>query len=413
MPRGKVEATATNMRPEGQWPHQADPDAFFTVVIDCAQAYFLDTWWPFYKAFKKNDFSAAVDDFITGHSSLRSQMKSAGSPTATNFGPRWSKDEELRKTLKGQWQGHHDWDSIHYGGSCSACVDKQTFLLHGSTNVRIADLSVFEQPLPGNTMAAAYTIGHYVAKFVVSSKTPTLVSKAAFKELYDYRRMDLTRYKFEDDIKRGYVSLYKMDGSNLLQDWLYDMVQEHEFYHKQHDNAVCGITSENHFNQFLISKGSYHNFAVKFYTKVSKDVNSGFQVRSFINPDQSTGAQLFGPQLEVDDSDVGLFYHEGFGEIVSPGDADMYNAWNVEGWNVYEAVVYDNEYYWRVNGVGKSITFSQPDTNGYQIRDRIGLQVHSPILPTDVGGESCFKHILVKALSNRNEAEEEKRHMSR
>jgi len=411
MPRGKVEATATNMRPGGQWPHEADLDAFLTVVMDCAQAYFLDTWWPFYKAFKANNFNAAVDSFINGHGGLRNRVKNSGSPSATNFGPRWSQDGELRRTLEGQWRG--DTDSIHYGGSCHACVDKQTFLLHGSTNVRIADLSVFEQPLPGNTMAAAYTIGHYVAKFVASQRSLTLTSKGAFRQLYDYRRTDLTRYKFAADLSRGYESLYNMDGSNLLQDWLYGRVQDHEFYHKQHDNAVCGITVENHVNQFLISKGSYHNFAVKFYTKVSEKVNSGFQVRSFIDPSKSRGAELFGPQLEVEDEDVGLFYHEGFGEIVSEGHAGMKNAWKVEGWNEYEVVVYDNEYYWRVNGVEKIVMFNQPSTAGYQIRDRIGLQVHYPMLPTDAGGESCFKHIIVKKLTSKNEAEEEKRRMQR
>merc|ERR1719145_584287 len=308
MPRGKVEGTATSMRPEGQWPHEADPDGFFTVVMDCAQAYFLDTWWPMYKAFRSNNFHAAVDAFINGHGGLKDRVKNEGSPSASNSGPRWADDVELRNTLKGQWHG--DTDSIHYGGSCHACVDQQTFLLKGSTNVRIADLSVFEQPLPGNTMAAAYTIGHYVAKFVASQKTPTLASKAAFRQLFDYRRGDLTYYKFKDDLNRGYESLYKMDGSNLVYDWLYDRVQDHEFYHKQNDNGVCGITIANNLNQFLISKGSYHNFAMKFYTKVSKDVNSGLQVRSFIDPGRSTGAQLFGPQFEIEDDDVGLFYHE-------------------------------------------------------------------------------------------------------
>jgi hypothetical protein len=204
-----------------------------------------------------------------------------------------------------------------------------------------------------------------------------------------------------------------MDGSNLVYDWLYDRVQDHEFYHKQHDNGVCGITVNNNLNQFLISKGSYHNFAMKFYTKVSKDVNSGLQVRSFIDPGKSTGAQLFGPQFEIEDDDVGLFYHEGFNEVVSPGDAGMKNAWNVEGWNVYEIVVYDNEYFWRVNGVEKELIFNQPSTAGFQIRDRIGFQVHFPMLATDVGGESCWKHILVKKLNSKSEADDEKRIMRR
>jgi len=76
-------------------------------------------------------------------------------------------------------------------------------------------------------------------------------------------------------------------------------------------------------------------------------------------------------------------------------------------------VVYDNEYYWRVNGVEKTVIFNQPNTEGYQIRNRIGLQVHFPMLQTDAGGESCFKHIIVKKLNSRNEAEDEKRRMSR
>merc|ERR1712003_307153 len=166
-----------------------------------------------YKAFRNNNFDAAVDAFINGHGGLKNRVKSGGTPSASHSGPRWAEDGELRNTLKGQWHG--DTDSIHYGGSCHACVDQQTFLLKGSTNVRIADLSVFEQPLPGNTMAAAYTIGHYVAKFVASQKEPTLTSKGAFRQLYDYRRTDLTRYKFAEDLSRGYESLYNMDGSNL------------------------------------------------------------------------------------------------------------------------------------------------------------------------------------------------------
>merc|ERR1712151_894365 len=165
-----------------------------------------------YKAFKNSNFQSAVDAFIQGHGGLRQRVKDGGNPSASNSGPRWSDDAELRRTVEGQWK--NDRDSIHYGGTCHACVDQSTFLLHGSTNVRIADLSVFEQPLPGNTMAAAYNIGNYVAKFVVSQEKPALNSKADFRQLYDYRRNDLTLHRFKGEIDRGYTSLYKMDGSN-------------------------------------------------------------------------------------------------------------------------------------------------------------------------------------------------------
>ena len=57
-------------------------------------------------------------------------------------------------------------DSIHNGGTCSmgSVVDSATFKLRGLSNVRVADLSVYPSNLPGNTMAAAFTIGRFVAR---------------------------------------------------------------------------------------------------------------------------------------------------------------------------------------------------------------------------------------------------------
>jgi hypothetical protein len=410
MPRGVVRASGTNMRPDGQWPHEVDFDAFIKVCADCAQAYFLDTWWPMYKAFRGNNYHAAVDKFLKGYWGLKDRIKAAGPPSATNSGPRWSDDGELMSGMKGQWNdaARGDVDSIHYGGSCHKCVDQKSFLLHGSSNVRIADLSVYNMPTPGNTMAAAYNIGHYVAKFVISGKPVTLTSKEAFRGLYEYRSGDLTNQKFHDDINNhGYKSLYSMDGSNLLSGWLYDMIQDHEYYHNNVENGVCGITVDNKVNQFLISEGSYTNFALKFFVKIAPGLNSGMQVRSYV-PSQAQGAQVFGPQLEIDDDDVGLFYHEGHNNIVSQGDSGMKSVWNVGGWNTYEAVIYDNSYYWRVNGKDKTVTFDQPDRQGFQIRDRLGLQIHWPMEGQQVGGEACWKHILVKELRSSQEAEQER-----
>jgi hypothetical protein len=410
MPRGSVAASGEDMKPNGKWPYEADLDGFITVVADCIQAYFLDSYWPMFKAFKGDDYGWAVDTFLKKkHSGLRSMIKAAGPPSAENSGPRWVDYEELREEMTWRWgdSARGDVDSIHYGGSCHECVDKRTFLLHGSTNVRIADLAVFSQPLPGNTMAAAYTIGNYVAKLLSERRPIQLQSKESFQNLLEYRKTDLTYYRFADDIdNHGYKPLYKMDGSNLLDGWFYDMIQDHEFYHNHIEQGVCGITFANRFNQFLISEGAYYNFALKFCVKIAAGLNSGVQIRSYVEPGRSTGAQLFGPQLEIDDDDVGLFYHEGV-RVVSGADAEMVKAWKREEWNAYEAVMYDNRYYWRVNGKEKELTWDFDNKDYLQIHNRIGLQVHWPMDQNDVGGESCWKHILVKELKSSSEADGE------
>jgi len=159
-------------------------------------------------------------------------------------------------------------------------------------------------------------------------------------------------------------------------------------------------------NQFLISKGAYYNFAMKFYVKIAAGLNSGVQVRSYVEPGRSTGAQLFGPQLEIDDDDVGLFYHEG-DRIISGADPEMVKEWNIEGWNAYEAVIYGNRYYWRVNGKEKELTWDFDSKDWLSIHNRIGLQVHWPMQDSDIGGQACWKHILVKQLNSATEANRE------
>jgi hypothetical protein len=409
MPRGSVEASGNDLRPDGTWPHDVDRDGFIRVCADCIQAFFLDSYWPMFKAFRGDNYGWAVDSFYKQDGGLRNAIKAAGPPSPGNHGPRWADNGDLAWQLKQKWQEAlgGDVDSVHYGGSCQGCIDKQSFLLHGSSNVRIADLSVFSQPLPGNTMAAAYTIGNYVAKLISGGQQSTLQTKSSFQDLLDYRKMDLTYFKFEDDLRNhGYQSLYKMDGSNLEEDWLYNMVQDHEYYHNPRENGVCGITFANNVNQFLISKGAYYNFALKFYVKIEKGINSGMQVRSYVEPGQSTGAQVFGPQLEIDDDDVGLFYHEGCC-VKSEKDPAMVAAWNRDGWNVYEAVIHDNRYYWRINGAEKEITFDFDAKTHLQIHNRIGLQIHYPGADSEVGGEACWKHILVKELNSAADANNE------
>ena len=75
-------------------------------------------------------------------------------------------------------------DSIHNGGTCSigTVVDQRTFKVCGLHNLRVADLSVFPSNLPGNTMSAAFTIGRFVARYIVACASPELTTAASFKE---------------------------------------------------------------------------------------------------------------------------------------------------------------------------------------------------------------------------------------
>jgi len=112
-----------------------------------------------------------------------------------------------------------DADSVHYGGSASLgkVIDPETFKPFGLDGVRVADLSAFKEPTPGNTMAAAYTIGHFVAKFLVSNAAlPEPLSTEKEKARLAAKRSSFAWHKYKTELaSEGFEFLYLPDGSNF------------------------------------------------------------------------------------------------------------------------------------------------------------------------------------------------------
>jgi len=115
--------------------------------------------------------------------------------------------------------GYGEADSVHYGGSASLgkVVDPETFKPFGLDGVRVADLSAFKEPTPGNTMAAAYTIGHFVAKFLVSNAAlPEPLSTEKEKARLAAKRSSFAWHKYKTELaSEGFEFLYLPDGSNF------------------------------------------------------------------------------------------------------------------------------------------------------------------------------------------------------
>jgi hypothetical protein len=111
------------------------------------------------------------------------------------------------------------------------------------------------------------------------------------------------------------------------------------------DGVITGKTPDNHkFNTFLCSKQKYGDFELKFQVKMTKNGNSGVQIRSEI-VDKKTFA-VAGPQADMGGPYWGSLYGERFGGMMKAADATLVKKTvKEEDWN---------DYY--IKTVGKHIT---------------------------------------------------------
>ena len=116
-------------------------------------------------------------------------------------------------------------------------------------------------------------------------------------------------------------------------------------YWKIKDGVITGATPDGlKFNTFLCSKEKYGDFELKFQVKLTKEGNSGVQIRSHIH-DMKTFA-VTGPQCDMGGPYWGSLYGEHFGGMMKAADAKVVkNVLKVGDWN---------DYY--IKAVGKKIT---------------------------------------------------------
>ena len=157
------------------------------------------------------------------------------------------------------------------------------------------------------------------------------------------------------------------------------------------DGAIVGSTAPDglKFNTFLCSKKTYKDFELHFEVKMTKNGNSGVQIRSKI-ADAKTFA-VAGPQCDMGGPYWGSLYGERFGGMMKAADAKLVKEILKDGdWN---------DYY--IKCVGKHVTIK---LNGKTTVDEdfpkmpedgiIAWQLHALPAPMEV----IFRKIVFKEI---------------
>ena len=426
---GNIRATHDSLRPNVTSNWDANPEGYVRTAIDCYQFYFFTMWLPMHRAFSEAAVSGSAGFFNSSvelyfgsrYPTLVSAILAAGEPTLgssaviDNSTPRWASNVDLfaatlavhaEKTQIQLSGGYTGLDSIHYGGTAAlgTVLESNTSLVHGTSNVRVCDLSAYPEPVPGNTVAAAYTMGRFVARRALGLQ-PDYRSSDGIELSRKKWLADYTKAQFVAEIKDGFDLLYFSDGSNIEQDFKSTLPTAHQFEYDREERALCGTTA-NYQNEFLISEAEFVDFELLFWVKIPDGLNSGMQVRSAML--DSDTAKLYGPQIEIDNKDFGAIYSEatGHGWLLDPAARSNVSAanWNSSGWNAYRVLVQGGTFTVQVNGVQVAELAYTFDSHVWSqlssavAINRIGFQVHSPYQATQIGQRVCFKHVLVKRI---------------
>tara|TARA_R110002095_G_scaffold211563_3_gene199849 strand:- start:4692 stop:5375 length:684 start_codon:yes stop_codon:yes gene_type:complete len=197
----------------------------------------------------------------------------------------------------------------------------------------------------------------------------------------------------------GWVKLF--DGKTL-KGW---EVKNGTATYKVVDGTVEGTTAEGSRNTFLCTMKKYGNFELEFEVKVHDKLNSGVQIRSRKNADDSA---VNGPQVEIEASgdggaEAGYIYGESIrydGKAIgwmTPDDQRKPHKYLKDGeWNKFRVVADGPRIQTWVNGHQVS---DLTDERVYKSHPSgfIGLQVHS--IPKGAGPYSVsWKDIRIKEL---------------
>jgi len=180
------------------------------------------------------------------------------------------------------------------------------------------------------------------------------------------------------------------------------------------DGVIVGQTSDENpipYNKFLVwSAGELDNFELKLQYKITSG-NSGIQIRSFPNPDETATYSIKGYQADIDAEGkwAGTNYGEGFGGILakrgekviiqskkdkqveSLGDPEELGKNLKDGWNEYHVVAKGNHITQFINGVKMSeVKDERPEA---RFNGLLALQLHKgPAMKVE------FKDIMLKRL---------------
>jgi len=169
------------------------------------------------------------------------------------------------------------------------------------------------------------------------------------------------------------------------------------------DGCITGTTGDsgdNHltYNQFLIWRdGTADDFVLEFDIKLSKEGNSGMQIRSWEDPDPSKPYRVYGYQPDCDGMAKysGIIYGENYRGILAERgtesvigddhkpvvvkrfakDEDLKKTFKIEDWNHYQVTAQGYRIEQKVNDV----LFSVLTDNDKEVRRRdgiIAIQVH-------------------------------------
>ncbi len=188
----------------------------------------------------------------------------------------------------------------------------------------------------------------------------------------------------------GWVSLF--NGANL-NGWEQKTGKaEYEVY----QGTILGTSVENSPNSFLVTTKSYKDFELELEVKLDPKLNSGIQIRSYVNDGATRGMPVSGPQIEIytaaeDISYSGFIYGEGMniGGWLTPKERHIKHGHYKNGeWNHYRIVAQGATIQTWVNGQQVS---NLTHEKAYEMCPDgfIALQVHS--IPKRLKGQGPFK----------------------
>ena len=399
-----------DFRPDISYQYVENADNVTKVIIDTTQAYFFEIYYPLMKNEANLNNSQIVNKFINGNFTiLKSKILSdLNNNTNLENSYKWVDDSNFfnkyKTVLLNEVQNRNgDLDSIHYGGTTAYCIDNN-FKVIGLNNVYVADLSVFKDNMPGNSMGAAYVIGRVVANKLLNYQ-PKFNSSDEYYNDYLYKKNNYYLNYFSNKINQENFKLLLLpDCTNIKDDFYYELLNNHRFGYDNNELALAGVTGSKSYNEFLITKKEYKNFELVFQVKLEDpQLNSGIQILSSYTYSNNR-IILRGPQIEIDSSDFGGIWDENNLNkwLYSPKTITSENIWKDNDFNTYEI---------KCNHTDNltNITVKINDVLVTDFNDKINLptsiynyrlafQVHSYYNIEQIGKKIWFKNILIKEL---------------
>jgi len=164
--------------------------------------------------------------------------------------------------------------------------------------------------------------------------------------------------------------------------------------------TIVGKSVEDSPNSFLATTQSYADFELQLEVKLDEKLNSGIQIRSYVNnptsPGMRAGMPVSGPQIEIytagaQESYSGFIYGEGLniGGWLTPKEKHIKHKYYKNGeWNHYKIIAKEATIQTWLNGQKVSdlthVQAYEMSPNGF-----IALQVHS--IPKKLKGQGPFK----------------------